>query len=98
MGSAASPPAASLPGLLVGAVLAAALAACAVKLPSPPPTIDQTCILECQAQHIRCLHTLGTSRSNQHTCADYLDTCYASGCKPPEQRPQQSAPQPLFPQ
>jgi hypothetical protein len=73
------------------------LAACSVKLPSPPPATDQTCILECQALHIRCLHILGTSRSNQKKCAGYLGACYDSGCKPPEQPPQQqSAPQPLF--
>src|SRR5262249_57176290 len=74
----------------------ATLAACAVKLPSPPPATDQTCILECQAQHIRCLHILGTSRSNQKKCAGYLGTCYDSGCKPPEPTPQESVPQPLF--
>jgi hypothetical protein len=81
---------------LVVLLLAAALAACAVKLPSPPPATDQTCILECQAQHIRCLHILGTSRSNQKKCANYLGACYDSGCRPPEPTPQQSAPQPLF--
>jgi hypothetical protein len=85
-----------IPCGLVTLFVAAALAACAVKLPSPPPTTDQTCILECQAQHIRCLHILGTSRSNQHKCADYLGACYDSGCKPPEPTPQQRAPQPLF--
>ena len=87
-----------IPRDLVVLFLAAALAACAVKLPSPPPVTDQTCILECQAQHIRCLHILGTSRSNQHKCADYLGACYDSGCKPPEESPQQRRPQPLFPQ
>jgi len=83
--------------LVILFLAAATLAACSVKLPSPPPATDQTCILECQAQHIRCLHILGTSRSNQKKCAGYLGACYDSGCKPPEQPPQQqSAPQPLF--
>ena len=92
-GTVASP----IPRDLVILLLGAVLAGCAVKLPSPPPVTDQTCILECQAQHIRCLHILGTSRSNQKKCAGYLGACYDSGCKPPEQPPpQQSAPQPLF--
>ena len=80
---------------LVLLCLAAALTACAIKLPSPPPATDQTCIFECQALHIRCLHILGTSRSNQHKCADYLGACYDSGCKPPAESPPQT-PQPLF--
>lgn len=87
-----------IPRDLVILFLAVALAACAIKLPSPPPATDPTCVLECQAQHIRCLHILGTSRSNQKKCAGYLGACYDSGCKPPEPTPQQSAPQPLFPQ
>jgi hypothetical protein len=81
---------------LVVLLLSAVLAACAVKLPSPPPATDQTCILECQAQRIRCLQILGTSRSKQRKCADYLGACYDSGCKPPAESPQQSHPEPLF--
>jgi hypothetical protein len=62
----------------------AALAGCSVKLPDPPATAseaEQRCVLECQAQHIRCLQSLGPSKSSQRRCADYLGDCYNGSCK-----------------
>ena len=69
---------------LVPAALAATLAGCSVKLPAPPQVADQQCVLECQAQHIRCLHLLGTNRSSQKRCAGYLGECYEGSCKAPD--------------
>ena len=66
------------------AALTAALAGCSVKLPSPPQVADQQCVLECQAQHIRCLHIIGTNRSAQKRCAGYLGECYEGSCKAPD--------------
>ena len=68
---------------LIGA-LAAIVAGCSVKLPSPPDVAseaDQRCVIECQAQHIRCLQNLGSGRSAQKRCAGYLGSCYEDSCK-----------------
>src|SRR5262249_59745533 len=76
---------------LLEVALLAALAGCSVKLPSPPTTTSeaqQRCVLECQAQHIRCLQSLGSSKSSQRRCADYLGTCYEGSCKGPSQTEQ----------
>ncbi len=83
-----TPPPPSTPRRLLVAALAATLAGCSVKLPSPPGVAteaDQRCLIECQAQHIRCLQSLGSSRSAQKRCAGYLGSCYENSCKEPRQ-------------
>src|SRR5262249_210952 len=65
------------------AVLAAALAGCSVKLPSPPHVPHHPSLLHCHPHHIRCLHIIGTNRSAQKRCAGYLGECYEGSCKTP---------------